>query len=163
MIVESQSKARRAQGWLSSVSLEVKALLAVFALTLSSYAAVAAASDLGLLANYYQDCPASHGPHAAYLQSVIRRALHGDEAAMRLLIMHKDFLHWRQRGLQRSSRGTIADSWRCSICCVRDRSVSRSPRCSAGFTSCAHARFPAHVPENCKVVPNMDRKSASHF
>ena len=43
----------------------------------------------GLLANYYQDCPASHGPHAAYLQSVIRRALRGDEAAMRLLIMHK--------------------------------------------------------------------------
>ena len=66
----------------------MKALLAVFALTLSSYAAVAA-SDLGLLANYYQDCPASHGPHAAYLQSVIRRALRGDEAAMRLLIMHK--------------------------------------------------------------------------
>ena len=67
----------------------MKALLAVFALTLSSYAAVAAASHLGLLANYYQDCPASHGPHAAYLQSVIRRALRGDEAAMRLLIMHK--------------------------------------------------------------------------
>jgi len=50
---------------------------------------VAAASDLGLLANYYQDCPASHGPHDAYLQSVIRRALRGNEAAMRLLIMHK--------------------------------------------------------------------------
>jgi hypothetical protein len=67
----------------------VKALLPVFALTLSSYAAVAAASDLGLLANYYRDCPASYGPHAAYLQSVIRRALRGDEAAMRSLIMHK--------------------------------------------------------------------------
>ena len=50
---------------------------------------MAAASDLGLLANYYQDCPASHGPHAAYLRSVIRRALRGDEAAMRSVIMHK--------------------------------------------------------------------------
>ena len=61
----------------------------MFALTLSSYTAVAASSDLGLLANYYHDCPASHGPHATDLQSVIRRALRGDEAAMRSVIMHK--------------------------------------------------------------------------
>ena len=61
----------------------------MFALALSSYAAVAASSDLGLLANYYYDCPASHGPHATHLQSVIRRALCGDEAAMRSVIMHK--------------------------------------------------------------------------
>ena len=67
----------------------MKALLPVFALIFSSYTAVAALSDLGLLANYYHDCPASHGPHAAYLQSVIRRALRGDEAAMRSVIMHK--------------------------------------------------------------------------
>ena len=61
----------------------------MFALTLSSYTAVAASSDLGLLANYYHDCPASHGPHATHLQSVIRRALRGDKAAMRSVIMHK--------------------------------------------------------------------------
>ena len=61
----------------------------MFALTLTSYTAVAALSDLGLLANYYHDCPASHGPHATHLQSVIRRALRGDEAAMRSVIMHK--------------------------------------------------------------------------
>ena len=67
----------------------MKALLPVLALTLSGYAAVAASSDFGLLANYCHDCPASHGPHTTYLQSVIRRALRGDEAAMRCVIMHK--------------------------------------------------------------------------
>jgi len=67
----------------------VKALLPVFALTFSSYTAVAALSGLGLLANYYHDCPASHGPHAAYLQSVIRRGLRGDHAAMCSVIMHE--------------------------------------------------------------------------
>ena len=61
----------------------------MFALTLTSYTAVAALSDLGLLANYYHDCPASHGPLATHLQSVIRRALRGDKAAMRSVIMHK--------------------------------------------------------------------------
>jgi hypothetical protein len=76
-------------GRLITVSLEVKALLPVFVLTLSSYAAVAASSDLGLLASYYHDCPASRGPRATHLQSVIRRALRGDEAAMRSVIMHK--------------------------------------------------------------------------
>ena len=67
----------------------MKALLPAIALTFSSYTAVAASSDLGLLANYYHDCPASHGPHAAQLQSVIRRAMRGDEAAMRSVIIHK--------------------------------------------------------------------------
>ena len=56
---------------------------------LNSHAALAALSDLGLLANYYDDCPASHGPHAAHLRSVIRHALRGDETAMRSVIMHK--------------------------------------------------------------------------
>ena len=67
----------------------MKAFFFVFALILSSHAAVAASSNLGLLANYYDDCPASHGPHAAHLRSVIRHALRGDEAAMRSVIMHK--------------------------------------------------------------------------
>ena len=67
----------------------MKAFLQVFALTFSSYTLVAASSDLGLLVNYYHDCPASRGPQAAYLKSVIRRALRGDESAMRSVIMHK--------------------------------------------------------------------------
>jgi hypothetical protein len=67
----------------------VKAFLLFFVLIISSYTAVATLSDLGLLANYYHDCPASHGPHALYLRSVIRRALRGDEAAMRSIITHK--------------------------------------------------------------------------
>ena len=56
---------------------------------LSSHAALAASSGLRLLANYYHDWPASRGPHAAHLRSVIRHALRGDEAAMRSVIMHK--------------------------------------------------------------------------
>ena len=56
---------------------------------LNSHAALAALSDLGLLANYYHDYPASRGPHATYLRSVIRHALRGDETAMRSVIMHK--------------------------------------------------------------------------
>ncbi len=79
----------RAQGRRSCVSLKVKAFLPMFALALSSYAAVAASSDLGLLANYYHDCPASHGSHATHLQSVIKRALRGDEVAMRCVLLHK--------------------------------------------------------------------------
>lgn len=67
----------------------MKALWPVVALTFSSCVAVAASSDLGLLANYYHDCPASQGPRAAHLRSVIRRALRGDEAAMRSVILHK--------------------------------------------------------------------------
>ena len=67
----------------------MKAFLFLFALVLSSHAAVAASSNLGLLANYYHDCPASQGPHAAHLRNVIRHALRGDEAAMRCVIMHK--------------------------------------------------------------------------
>ena len=68
---------------------KVKAFLFVFALVLSGHAALAASSNLGLLANYYHDCPASHGPDAAHLRNVIRHALGGDEAAMPSLIMHK--------------------------------------------------------------------------
>jgi hypothetical protein len=64
-------------------------LFAIFALTFSSYAVVAASSDLGLLADYYEDCPASRGTQAAYLRSVIKRALRGDEAAMRSVILHR--------------------------------------------------------------------------
>lgn len=45
--------------------------------------------DLGLLANYYGDCPARSGPHAERLQSTIRQALRGDYTAMRLVIMHE--------------------------------------------------------------------------
>ena len=56
---------------------------------------MAVSSDLGLLASYYHDCPASHGPHATHLQSVIRRALRGDEAAMRSVIMHKGIFSTR--------------------------------------------------------------------
>ena len=67
----------------------MKAFLSIFALMLNSHAALAALSDLGLLANYYHDCPASRGPHATYLRSVIRHALRGDETAMRSVIMHK--------------------------------------------------------------------------
>ena len=69
--------------------VKVKAFLSIFALMLNSHAALAALSDLGLLANYYHDCPASRGPHATYLRSVIRHALRGDETAMRSVIMHK--------------------------------------------------------------------------
>jgi len=50
--------------------------------------AAAAADELGLLANYYGDCPARHGPHAAELWTTIRRALRGEPVAMRLLVMH---------------------------------------------------------------------------
>ena len=67
----------------------MKAFLSIFALMLNSHAALEALSDLGLLANYYHDCPASRGPHATYLRSVIRHALRGDETAMRSVIMHK--------------------------------------------------------------------------
>ena len=67
----------------------MKAPLAILALTLSSYAALAGWSKLGLLGNYYHDCPASRGPQAAYLRGVITRALSGDQAAMRSVIMHR--------------------------------------------------------------------------
>jgi hypothetical protein len=67
----------------------VKALLAICTLALSSFAAVATSPDLGLLTNYYHDCPASRGSQATYLQSVIRRALRGDASAMRRVIMHE--------------------------------------------------------------------------
>jgi hypothetical protein len=44
---------------------------------------------LGLLTNYYYDCPARRGPHADQLRSTIRRALRGERAAMRLVIVHE--------------------------------------------------------------------------
>jgi hypothetical protein len=43
---------------------------------------------LGLLTNYYGDCPARNGPAAEHLQSTIRHAIKGDYTAMRLVIMH---------------------------------------------------------------------------
>jgi hypothetical protein len=71
----------------------VKAPIVVtYALLLTSYAAVstpAGSSDLGLLSNYYQDCPARNGQHADYVRSVIKRAIGGDHAAMRTVIMHQ--------------------------------------------------------------------------
>jgi hypothetical protein len=74
------------------VSLDVKALIVVlFALTLSCHTAVATPSEsrgLGLLTNYYHDCPARRGPQADYVRSVIKHALRGDHAAMRSIIMH---------------------------------------------------------------------------
>jgi hypothetical protein len=75
-------------------SLDVKALLAAScAIVLASSTCKAALADppcLDLLTNYYHDCPAREGPRAAQLRSVIRRALRGDTAAMRLLITHGD-------------------------------------------------------------------------
>jgi hypothetical protein len=73
-------------------SLDVRALIIVTcAFVLSGHTGAAAPSrsfDLGLLTNYYHDCPASRGPHAAYMRKVLRRALAGDHAAMRTVIMH---------------------------------------------------------------------------
>lgn len=67
----------------------MKTLLPLFALTLNGCAVAAPLSKLGLLADYFHDCPASQGPHAARLRSVIRRALRGDEAAMRSVLLHR--------------------------------------------------------------------------
>jgi hypothetical protein len=71
----------------------VKAPIAVtYALLLTSYAAVstpAGPSDLGLLSNYYQDCPARNGSHADYVRGVIKRAIGGDHTAMRTVLMHE--------------------------------------------------------------------------
>jgi hypothetical protein len=54
-----------------------------------AFAAEASSGDLGLLTNYYRDCPASRGPHATELRRVVHRALSGDHSAMRLVIMHE--------------------------------------------------------------------------
>ena len=59
----------------------------VFAL--SGSATVASGSDLGMLANYYHDCPASRGSHAAYVRAVVTRAIAGDHVGMRTVIMHQ--------------------------------------------------------------------------
>jgi hypothetical protein len=70
----------------------MKTLVVVsFALALSCHTAAATPSksrDLGLLTNYYHDCPARRGPQSNYVRSAIRRALHGEHAAMRSVIMH---------------------------------------------------------------------------
>ena len=42
-----------------------------------------------MLGSYYHDCPASRGPHAAYVRDTLKRALAGDHAAMRTVIMHE--------------------------------------------------------------------------
>jgi hypothetical protein len=65
----------------------MRALLLMTTLALASFAADSS-QDLGLLTNYYHDCPASHGTHAGELRRVIRLALGGDVAAMRLLLLH---------------------------------------------------------------------------
>lgn len=73
--------------------LAVKALIVIsFAAALSCRATAATRSeapDLGLLTNYYLDCPARSGPQANYLRRVIKLALQGDHAAMRSLVMHR--------------------------------------------------------------------------
>jgi hypothetical protein len=75
--------------------LDVKALtILVSVLMLCGHAVTDASpqpSDLGRLSNYYRDCPASRGPHTAYLRKVLRRALAGEHAAMRSVIMHDGF------------------------------------------------------------------------
>jgi hypothetical protein len=66
-------------------------IIVTCAFVLSGHTGAAAPSrsfDLGLLSNYYHDCPASRGPHAAYVRKVLRRALARDHAAMRTVIMH---------------------------------------------------------------------------
>jgi hypothetical protein len=70
-------------------------IIVTWAFVLSGHTGAAAPSrsfDLGLLTNYYHDCPASRGPHAAYVRKVLRRALAGDHAAMRTVIMLHDGL-----------------------------------------------------------------------
>ena len=61
----------------------------IFALALTGHNALLASSDLGALTNYYHDCPASRGPHAAYVRDTLKRALAGDHAAMHTVIMHE--------------------------------------------------------------------------
>jgi len=68
--------------------LDVKALFAICALALT-FSVEASPDHLGLLTDYYQDCPASHTPHAIELRRVIHRALSGDYSAMRQIIAHE--------------------------------------------------------------------------
>jgi hypothetical protein len=67
----------------------MKVILVIWSLLMSVCVAEHSSEDLGLLANYYRDCPASHGARSTYLRAVIRRALSGDEAAMRGVILHE--------------------------------------------------------------------------
>ena len=65
-------------------------IFATCVLAFSGYTTSASKSDdLGLLSDYYYDCPAKNGPRAAYVRKVVNRALAGDYAAMRLVIMHR--------------------------------------------------------------------------
>lgn len=65
----------------------MRVLFVLAAFALKTFAA-GSSEDLGLLTSYYHDCPAGDGPHAAELRHVIRLALGGDAAAMRLLLLH---------------------------------------------------------------------------
>jgi hypothetical protein len=65
----------------------MRALFIITMLALTTFAA-SSRQDLGLLTNYYHDCPASHGSHADELRRVVGLALGGDAAAMRLLLLH---------------------------------------------------------------------------
>src|SRR4051812_15481061 len=65
----------------------MRALFIIATLALTTFAA-GSSQDLGLLTNYYHDCPASHGPHATELRRVIRLALGGDAPAIRLVLLH---------------------------------------------------------------------------
>ena len=67
----------------------MKALLVICGLALGSCTALSASSDIGPLTNYYHDCPASRGRHAAYVRDTLKRALAGDHAAMGMVIMHE--------------------------------------------------------------------------
>ena len=138
-------------------------LLPVFLLTLSSYMAVAAPSDLGLLANYYHDCPASQGPHAVHLQRVIRRALRGDKAAMRSVILHKGiFSTGDNEGYSEAPVAllrTLGDVRYAAFVTSQSTEVRAA---ALGLLSCAHPKLRAHLPENCEVVSRVGRKSASH-
>ena len=135
----------------------------MFALTLSSHAAVTASSDLGLLANYYNDCPASHGPHATHLQSMIRRALRGDEAAMRFVIMHKGiFSTGDNEGYTEVPEAllrTLGDVRYAAFVSSQSAEVRNA---ALGLLPAYTQHFWAHVPENCEAVSRVDCKSASH-
>ena len=142
--------------------LRMKALLPIFVLTFSSYTAAAAASGMGLLANYYHDCPVSRGPNAASLRRVsdlhyaVTRPPCGPLSRTRAsspLATTRATAKFQRRYCEHLVMSDMG---------VRDQSVGRSPRCSTGFTSCADERFRAHIPKDCEVVSRVDLKSASH-
>jgi hypothetical protein len=67
----------------------VKALALICAFALVTDVVAGSSGELGLLTNYYGDCPARHGRQSAELRSTILSALRGDATAMRLLVMHE--------------------------------------------------------------------------